>query len=197
MVRKSCWVFAMCSSCNRLHSRFAWAKSGHVSNVELSQLLSRRMNDSPKQFCQIAFFLARSTQWVTTNFCSRSRCSIVQVWMNGFILCRSEGPCLAPWLLIILLSNIARDWRDVVVFLFELFWSLRRLQNFFHNCNRQCRFPSRNCNRGVAFWKSFRKARRSWCCSCRRSNPAILCWTCLSSATSRSPEGRILVQVAL
>ena len=49
-----------------------------------------------------------------------------------------------------------------------------KIENFFHNCNRQCRFSRKQCGQDIAFWKSFRKARRSRCCSCRRSNPAIL-----------------------
>ena len=90
----------------------------------------------------------------------------------------------------ILLNNIAKDWGDVVVVfsnssgLCEDFKFLPQLQNT---------MPSSQwyCNRGIAFWNSFRKARRSGCCSFRRSIPAILSWTCWSSASGSSPEGRI------
>ena len=51
---------------------------------EFFQLLSRRVNDSPRQFCQIAKNAARPTRFVTRNFRTRSRCSMVQVWMSGF-----------------------------------------------------------------------------------------------------------------
>ena len=62
---------------------------------------------------------------------------------------------------------------------------------FFHSCNRFDLFPSKHCSQDIAVWKFFPKDRRSRCCSCRRSNPAILCWTCWSSASGSSPEGRI------
>ena len=38
----------------------------------------------------------------------------------------------------------------------------------------------------------FAKNRRSRCCSSRRSSPAILCWTCWSSAFGSSPKRMIL-----
>ena len=64
-----------------------------------------------------------------------------------------------------------------------------RISYFFHSCNRLYLFPSSLCSQDIAVWKNFRKVRRSRCYSSRRSNPAILCWTCWSSASGSSPEG--------
>ena len=49
----------------------------NVLSFELSQLLSRRMNDFPRQFCQIKSCTAQSIQCVSTNLCTCSRCAIV------------------------------------------------------------------------------------------------------------------------
>ena len=62
---------------------------------------------------------------------------------------------------------------------------------FFQSCNRLYRFSNKYCSHDIAVWKTFRKIRRSRCCSLRRSNPAILCWTCWSSASVSSPGGKI------
>ena len=68
MVQKSCWVFAMCSSCNLLQSLFAWAKSNSLS------------------FCRDVFSMAILSNCIISFSVHpmSSRCSIVQVWMNGF-----------------------------------------------------------------------------------------------------------------
>ena len=66
-----------------------------------------------------------------------------------------------------------------------------KISIFFHICNKLSRFPSKYCTQDIAVWTNFRTIRRSLCCSCRRSNPAILYWTCWSSASGSSPERRI------
>ena len=58
-----------------------------------------------------------------------------------------------------------------------------KISYFCHGCDGLYWFPSRYCTQDIAFSKSFRKIRRSRCCSFRRSNPAILCWICWSSAS--------------
>ena len=77
-------------------------------------------------------------------------------------------------------------------------WSARtlfvsaKISYVFHSCNRLYLIPSRYCSRDIVVGKNFRQVRRSRCCSSRRSSPAILCWTCWSSASGSSPEWMIL-----
>ena len=56
----------------------------NVQNFEFSQLLLRRMNDSPKRFCHITLYAPLSIQFLTKTFCIRSRYAISQEWMSVF-----------------------------------------------------------------------------------------------------------------
>ena len=88
-------------------------------------------------------------------------------------LCLSEAPCLASRLLFFLITlpgieKTSRLFWSNSVGLREDFIFLPKLQILFF-------FPRRHCSQDIAVWKNFRKVRRSRCCSCRRSSPAILC----------------------
>ena len=83
----------------------------------------------------------------------------------------------------VLLNHVSRDWGDVTVVLVKHCWTPR---------NRLYTIPSGYCSRDTVVWKNFRKVRRSRCCSSRRSSPAILGWTCWSSASGSRLESMIL-----
>ena len=112
----------------------------NVLNFEFSQLLLRRMNDSPKRFCRITLCAPLSIQFLTKTFCIRSRYAISQEWMSVSMLfltnfmqqffslvlhSLSFRRSMSGAALLILLDNIARYWQDIVVALVDLLNTLR------------------------------------------------------------------------
>ena len=148
-----------------------------------------------------------STRCHTTNFCTIHWRTIVKVSLDG-VRAFADGPCLAsvsPGSTFFYVQKV-RAWLHDCCSSWQHSQGLRwrhgcsgrtplvsaKTSYFFHSCNWWSRFPSRYCTQDIAVWRNFRKVRRSLCCSCQRVNPVILCWTCWSSASGSSHEGRIL-----
>ena len=65
----------------------------NVLSVDFTQLLSRRMSDSPRQFCQKAFYSPLSIQFLTKTFCIRGRYAISLDLMSVFHAFSGQDLC--------------------------------------------------------------------------------------------------------
>ena len=97
------------------------ARESNAPNFEFSQLLWRCKCASPRRFCRTTLCGVLSTRWHTTKSCTIPGRTIVAFLSICFawwyILCLSEGPCLAPRLLFFLITYPGIEVTS------RLFWS--------------------------------------------------------------------------
>ena len=113
----------------------------------------------------------------------RAFCNISLALKN--IRCHSEGPCLAPRMVFFLLRLPGIDSCSCPTPSF-----FAKIQNISHMSSTQCQFASTKNNRGIAFWKKFRKARTSPYCPCRRSTSSTFRRIHSSLQSYSSPAGK-------
>ena len=219
MVLYSSWVVARCSSCNRLHCLFGSAKSvRRLSGLLRSFCIYREnsmlrmlnsLSSSPRRFCRTTLCGVLSTWCHTMSFCMIHWRTVVTVSFDGIRafpdgpffehlfrlvihFCRSEGPCFTPRLLFFLITYPGIEVTS------RLFWlDSARNSHFFHSCNRLDTFPRNALQSGHCCLEEFPQSSKISVLLSRRSSPAILCWTCRSSASGSGPEWMMLYESML